>query len=110
MAVKVDVKNTQVVSANIKAQVKSIKTSTEKALKLIGLDGETLAIQASPVDTGRLKNSMTHQVGDDFVVIGTNVEYAIYLEVKGKHKGWFRRVYNQLVPRAKEIFRKELKR
>ena len=84
--------------------------SVEKALKLVGLDGETLAMQGSPVDTGRLKNSMTHQLGDDFVVIGTNVEYAIYLEVKGRHKGWFLRVYNQLVPRAKKIFQKECKR
>ena len=36
----------------------------------------------TPVDTGRLRNSMAHAAADDYktVYIGTNVEYAIYVE------------------------------
>jgi phage gpG-like protein len=38
-----------------------------------------------PVDTGRLRNSITHELGRDtrglFVRVGTNVEYALYVEM-----------------------------
>jgi phage gpG-like protein len=106
----ISIVNDKEILNRLEKEKKSVLSSAEKALKLVGLDGETLAMQGAPVDTGRLKNSMTHQLGNDFVVIGTNVEYAIYLEVNGRHKGWFRRVYNQLIPRAKLIFQKETKR
>lgn len=51
------------------------------ALEIIGGKAETYAKQACPVDTGRLRNSITHQAGDDSVVIGTNVEYAPFVEL-----------------------------
>ena len=34
-----------------------------------------------PVDTGNLRNSITHLVDDDTVYIGTNNEYAVYVEL-----------------------------
>lgn len=43
------------------------------------------------VDTGRLRNSITHKVSGDAVYIGTNVQYARYIEfgtsrgIKGIH-------------------------
>jgi len=48
----------------------------------IGATAEGYAKQRCPVDTGRLRNSITHQVTDDgrTVLIGTNVEYAPYVE------------------------------
>ena len=46
---------------------------------------ETAAKRNTPVDTGRLRSSMTHELrrrGDDYVGrVGTNVEYAIYVEM-----------------------------
>ena len=38
--------------------------------------------KSCPVDIGRLRNSITHSLnkGDKSVSIGTNVEYAIYVE------------------------------
>ena len=38
--------------------------------------------RGTPVDTGRLRNSMAHAAADDYktVYIGTNVEYAEYVE------------------------------
>lgn len=34
-----------------------------------------------PVDTGRLKGSITHEVDDHTIVVGTNVEYAVRQEL-----------------------------
>lgn len=53
------------------------------ALEKIGLTAEGYAKQMAPVDTGRLRNSITHQVINDekAAVIGTNVEYAPYVEL-----------------------------
>ena len=56
--------------------------ATEEALEEIGLVGEGYAKRACPVDTGRLRNSITHVVdgGEKSVYIGTNVEYGKYVE------------------------------
>ncbi|MGI6756035.1 MAG: HK97-gp10 family putative phage morphogenesis protein [Atopobiaceae bacterium] len=52
------------------------------ALEAVGLAAEGYAKRLCPVDTGRLRNSITHVVNgsDSSVVIGTNVEYAKYVE------------------------------
>jgi len=59
----------------------------EKALEEIGITAEAyaklIATQKHIVDTGRLRNSITHAVNMDekAVYIGTNVEYAPYVEL-----------------------------
>lgn len=53
----------------------------EAALEAIGLTAEGYAKDECPVDTGRLRNSITHAVEGDAVYIGTNVEYAPYVEL-----------------------------
>lgn len=55
----------------------------EQALTAIGLTAESYAKQECPVDTGRLRNSITHAVesGEKAVYIGTNVEYAAFVEL-----------------------------
>ena len=52
------------------------------ALEMIGIQCEGHAFDICPVDTGRLRNSLTHAVesGEKSVYIGTNVEYAPYVE------------------------------
>lgn len=55
------------------------------ALEIIGTkcaDYAAMNLERNPrrVDTGRLKNSLTHQVDGNSVYVGTNVEYAIYVE------------------------------
>lgn len=54
-----------------------------KGLEEIGQVAEGYAKKACPVDTGRLRNSITHQVrpSEKSVYIGTNVEYAPYVEL-----------------------------
>ena len=56
-----------------------------RALEIIGGKAESYAKRLCPVDTGRLRNSITHQqFDDDTEVVGTNVEYAPYVEL-GHH-------------------------
>lgn len=56
-----------------------------RALEKCGLTGEGYAKKECPVDTGNLRNSITHKVvlndGDGEVYIGTNNEYASYVEL-----------------------------
>lgn len=53
------------------------------ALEEIGLLAEGYAAGKCPVDTGNLRGSITYEVdaGDNAVYIGTNVEYAPYVEL-----------------------------
>lgn len=53
-----------------------------RALEKVGLVAEGYAKRLCPVDTGRLRNSITHAMeGSEAVVIGTNVEYGPYVEL-----------------------------
>ena len=60
-----------------------ILTAMEKGIKngleAIGLTAETYAKKATPVDTGRLRNSISHETDEEAVYIGTNVEYAAFV-------------------------------
>lgn len=53
------------------------------ALEKIGLMAEGYAKAMCPVDTGRLRDSITHMVdgGEKAVYIGTNVEYGPFVEL-----------------------------
>lgn len=67
------------------AQVQSaIGSALERGLEGVGLAAESLAKALCPVDTGRLRNSITHKVesGEKAVYIGTNVKYAVYVEFR----------------------------
>ena len=56
------------------------------ALEAIGLQCEGYAKKECPVDTGRLRNSITHEArpSEKAVYIGTNVEYATRVEYDDK--------------------------
>ena len=62
---------------------KQVWSAMEKAIKngleAIGLTAETYAKKATPVDTGRLRNSISHETDEEAVYIGTNVEYAAFV-------------------------------
>lgn len=58
------------------------KKAKVQALEVIGGMAESYAKAACPVDTGRLRNSITHQQESENVeVIGTNVSYSVYVEL-----------------------------
>lgn len=57
-----------------------------RALEAIGFQAEGYAKLLCPVDTGRLQGSIVHETSpeDHSVTIGTNVEYAAYVELGTK--------------------------
>lgn len=54
-----------------------------RALEKCGLTAEGIAKRLCPVDTGNLRNSITHKVdGKELAAyVGTNTEYAAYVEL-----------------------------
>lgn len=68
---------------NTEEASQGIVRAIDRALEEIGLAAEGYAKRACPVDTGNLRNSITHAVesAEDAVYIGTNVEYAPYVEM-----------------------------
>ena len=73
--------------SNKDAVLSEFQKKTKLALDLIGEAAEGFVKDQTPVDTGRLRNSIAHQTIDDTAYIGTNVEYAIWVELKDiEHK------------------------
>ena len=75
---------------NTKEVLSALDKTIERGLEAIGLTAEGHAKKNTPVDTGRLRNSISHAVEDKSAYIGTNVEYAPYVELgsrgrDGKH-------------------------
>lgn len=73
---------------NREAIANAIDLALVAALEEVGLVAEGYAKRACPVDTGRLRNSITHVTRPDekAVYIGTNVEYAPYVELGTRHQ------------------------
>lgn len=61
--------------------LKALPEQIEQALTAIGLTAESYAKGYCPVDTGRLRNSITNAVSGNTAYIGTNVEYAAFVEL-----------------------------
>ena len=78
------VSSIQIKSSHIKEAISAKDERVETALIQIGMLAEGYAKQAltdqNAVDTGRLRNSVTNQYDDSTVYVGTNVEYAPYIE------------------------------
>ena len=66
---------------NSKEVSEDIKAALLRGLENCGLVAEGYAKKLAPVDTGNLRNSITHDVddGEPAAYIGTNVEYAPYV-------------------------------
>ena len=68
----------------------ALEKAKKRGLEAIGLVAEGHAKKITPVDTGRLRSSISHATDDEAAYIGTNVEYAPYVELgargrDGKH-------------------------
>jgi phage gpG-like protein len=59
---------------------KTIKTPVSKGISKIALYYAGLAKKATVVDTGRLRSSISQQIGPTSATIGTNVKYASFVE------------------------------
>lgn len=75
---------------NSEQVLSAMERAIKNGLEAIGLTAEGYAKKITPVDTGRLRNSISHATDDEAAYIGTNVEYAPYVELgargrQGKH-------------------------
>ena len=61
----------------------ALQSACNRALERCGMQMEGYAQDLCPVDTGALRNSITHKVvdGEKAVYVGTNQEYAPYVEL-----------------------------
>lgn len=73
----------EVVQDNSEEVATALSQAFDRALEKIGLTAERYAANLCPVDTGRLRNSITSTVdsGEKAAYIGSNVEYAPYVEL-----------------------------
>lgn len=60
--------------------IDKIRSATKRALTIGSSFVEARASENAPVDTNRLRGSITNVVYDNYALIGTNVEYAPYVE------------------------------
>lgn len=68
--------------SNVNTVLRMTEAAKAAALEKMGGTAETYAKKECPVDTGRLKGSITHQKQDkDTMLVGTNVEYAPFVEL-----------------------------
>lgn len=61
----------------------ALEAALARGLEKCGLVGEGYAKKLCPVDTGNLRNSITHTVADNgerAAYVGTNSEYGVYVE------------------------------
>ena len=68
-------------TSNVNDILSTLEKGIKNGLEAIGLTAETYAKKATPVDTGRLRNSISHTVDGEAAYIGSNVEYAPYVEL-----------------------------
>ena len=88
-----------------------IKEAIQRALVRIGLECEGYAKKLCHVITGRLQNSITHYVDGDSVYVGTNVEYAPFVEFgtsKSKPHPYLRPAAADHMGEWKKIIKEEL--
>lgn len=66
---------------NSKEVLEAMQQAAVRALEKCGLTAEGYAKKMCPVDTGNLRNSITHTVDEEepAAYIGSNVEYAPYV-------------------------------
>lgn len=68
---------------NTKAALEEFRSACLRALERCGSQAEGYAKDLAPVDTGNLRNSISHRVddGEPAVYIGSNTSYAPYVEL-----------------------------
>lgn len=65
---------------NVEEAIEILNSRVGSALSAIGMYVEGEAKARCPVDTGNLRNSITNEVNDTEVLIGSSVKYAPFVE------------------------------
>lgn len=104
----------EIVEDNADEFCDGLDAALTRALEKVGLVAEGYAKRLCPVDTGRLRNSITHAMeGSEAVVIGTNVEYGPYVELgisRQKAQPFLRPAAQDHVGEYRRIIEGELRR
>lgn len=70
--------------ANLRRAVARLEVAGEAGLQVLALQVQNAARRRCPVDTGRLRSSISHRLGRDargpYAEVGTNVQYAPFVE------------------------------
>lgn len=73
--------------------LEAMEFAKKRGLKAIGMAAEGYAkeqlYEGHGLDTGRLRNSISHATDEDSAYIGTNVEYAIYVELGARGRSGY---------------------
>jgi hypothetical protein len=124
-----EIQGTEQVLANLNNVIKVVSKSTKEGLIEIGERGVNYLKLETPVDTGRLRQSMSYTIDNkvyrplgnqdnvnptnekDAVYIGTNVVYARHVEYLAKNgsKGYMLRAYKRTKEVAEQIMQKVIK-
>lgn len=84
--------NINITESHVDEVISALNAAKPKILEIIGLKAEKYAKALCPVGTvestgkkgyrgGTLRNSITHSMDDDTLSVGSNVEYAPYVEL-----------------------------
>lgn len=76
----------KIANNNVEDVLAAMNAQAVAALESIGQEAEGFAKEDCPVDTSRLRNSIAHAVDGEVkeLFVGTNVEYAPYVEYNEK--------------------------
>lgn len=89
-----------------------LKDSVRNALKDMGVVSVAEIQSNAPVDTGKLRRSYTFVTDDFECIIGTDIDYSIYVELKPINRGGvphFRKSLESLVGEFNSILSKHLR-
>lgn len=99
-------------TSNRAAVLAAVNAANSRALEIMGGKAESYAKQLCPVDTGRLRNSITHQQVDEKTeIIGSNVQYAPFVELgtrRQRAQPYLRPAAENHGPEYKAIWENEL--
>lgn len=99
------IQNLRINADNVDAVKGGIRGAMQRALERIGMHAEGYAKDLCPVDTGNLRNSITHITDDKAAYIGTNVEYGKYVETGTVKNGGTARFWVQRRPSIRRPIR-----
>ena len=92
--------------------IREMDAALRAAFEEIGQNAEAYAKAACPVDTGRLRNSISHKSTERMMQVGTNVEYAPAVELgtsRQKPQPYLRPSVEDYIDKYQTIIVNELK-
>lgn len=96
---------------NTDAILEIINNAVKEALEEMGIKAVSEIKSNAPVDTGILRRSYEYVTKDFSVIVGTNIDYSIYVEFKPVNRGGrphFRRSIESLQDEFQNILNRKL--